>query len=285
MTLDIAGVGNVVIKTSFGTSWTLNDIRYIPGLKRRLISVGKLDEEGYHVVWEAEEAFLYNVREDKKTVKNGIVMLKMVPETPLQFGVAERLSRTFRVKSTGLRAEAPKMLWADSEEWRWKDTSLAHLKVFGCDSFVKVKDVCEEAMRCTFIGNDSDEMRYKFQDTKSYQVIQSRDITFVDLIYGARSATDSNRLTKPIQNSQVVLVDIPENLTENDSIVTEHGLSLKISQSPGGSSDTSEESKNNGSFEDSERQMKNTLKTEHPLRREALRLHMYEDPPKSPGLQ
>nr|GEY50900.1 retrovirus-related Pol polyprotein from transposon TNT 1-94 [Tanacetum cinerariifolium] len=25
------------------------DVRYIPGLKRRLISVGQLDEEGYHV--------------------------------------------------------------------------------------------------------------------------------------------------------------------------------------------------------------------------------------------
>ncbi|GKF67094.1 hypothetical protein Tco_0193611, partial [Tanacetum coccineum] len=114
---------------------------------------------------------------------NEIVMLKMVPKTPLQFGVAERLSRTFRAKSTGLRAETQKMLWADSvstsnliyripyipiglhileKEWRGNDTSLAHLKVFGCDSFVKVKDVCGEAMKCTFIGSDSDEMRYSY---------------------------------------------------------------------------------------------------------------------------
>ncbi|GJS12560.1 retrovirus-related pol polyprotein from transposon TNT 1-94 [Tanacetum coccineum] len=48
-TLDIANVGDVVLKTSFGTSWTLKDVRYIPGLKRRLISVGQLNEEGYHV--------------------------------------------------------------------------------------------------------------------------------------------------------------------------------------------------------------------------------------------
>ncbi|GJQ94849.1 retrovirus-related pol polyprotein from transposon TNT 1-94 [Tanacetum coccineum] len=49
-TLDIAGVGDVVLKTSFGTSWTLKDVRYIPGLKRRrLISAGQLEEEGYHV--------------------------------------------------------------------------------------------------------------------------------------------------------------------------------------------------------------------------------------------
>ncbi|GKE33275.1 hypothetical protein Tco_1452597 [Tanacetum coccineum] len=77
-------------------------------------------------------------------------MLKMVLKTPLQFGVAKRLSRTFRAESTRLRVEASNMLWADSvstayliyhipyvsiglripeEEWRGKDTSLAHLKL------------------------------------------------------------------------------------------------------------------------------------------------------------
>ncbi|GKF51700.1 hypothetical protein Tco_0148167 [Tanacetum coccineum] len=48
-TLDIIGVGDVVLKTSFGSSWTPKDVRYIPSLKRRLILVGQLDEEGYHV--------------------------------------------------------------------------------------------------------------------------------------------------------------------------------------------------------------------------------------------
>ncbi|GKD02704.1 hypothetical protein Tco_1177678, partial [Tanacetum coccineum] len=66
---------------------------------------------------EAEEAFFHNVREDKETVEvgatgvaNEIVMLKMVPETPLLFGVAERLSQTFRAENMGLHAEAPKIL-------------------------------------------------------------------------------------------------------------------------------------------------------------------------------
>ncbi|GKE67265.1 hypothetical protein Tco_1521426, partial [Tanacetum coccineum] len=67
------------------------------------------------------------------------------------------------------------------------------------------------------------------------------------------SATDSSSLTKPIQKSQVVLVDIPENLAENDSIVSKHRLSSEITQSSGGSLDTSEGSKNSGSFEDSGR--------------------------------
>ncbi|GJU98427.1 hypothetical protein Tco_1327698 [Tanacetum coccineum] len=40
---------------------------------------------------------------------------------------------------------------------------------------------------------------------------------------------------------------------ENDSMVAEHGLSLEITQSPGGSSDMSERSENSRSFKDSER--------------------------------
>ncbi|GJW01948.1 hypothetical protein Tco_1560804 [Tanacetum coccineum] len=63
-------------------------------------------------------------------------------------------------------------------------------------------------MKCTFIGSGSDEMRYSFQDMKSYQ---------------------------------------------SDSIVAEHGLSSEITQSLGGSSDTSEGSENSGSFVDSGR--------------------------------
>ncbi|GJY34022.1 hypothetical protein Tco_0418491 [Tanacetum coccineum] len=47
--------------------------------------------------------------------------------------------------------------------------SHTHLKVFGCDSFVKVKDVCGEAMKCTFLGSGLDDVRYSFRDTKSHQ--------------------------------------------------------------------------------------------------------------------
>ncbi|GJY83783.1 retrovirus-related pol polyprotein from transposon TNT 1-94, partial [Tanacetum coccineum] len=296
-TLNIVGVGDVVLKTSFGTSWTLKDVRYIPGLKRRLILVGQLDKEGYHVgfgdqQWKVTKGSLvvahgnkrrslYMVkdwyeyvsfqRQRSRCMEDRYLLLgwskfiqkamalhllhqskdpaTMIPLSKIAagvaFGVAERLSQTYRAESMRLHVEDPKMLWADSvsmtyliycipyvliglhipeEEWRGKDTSLTHLKVFGCDSFVKVKDV-----------------------------IRSRDITFMDSIYEARTTTDSSSLTKPIQKSQVVLVDILKNLAENDNIVAEHRLSSKITQSLGGSSDTSEGSENNGSFENSGR--------------------------------
>nr|GEW59748.1 hypothetical protein [Tanacetum cinerariifolium] len=255
MTLDIAGVGDVILKTFFGTSWTLKDVRYIPGLKRRLISVGQLDEEGYHVVfedqqWKVTKGSLAVVRGNKRgslyMVEIGMDMLAskgnvldvrkvdiysckpgglgkqkkisfiMSVKTMklerrcgrynanLQFGVTERLSRTFRAESTGFRVEAPKMLWADSvsttfliyrisyfpiwlrileEEWRWKDTSLAHLKAAA-------------------------QMKY-------------------DTVFGLRESPGY-----PKQRYYICVLDL-------------------WSQSLGGSSDTSEGSKNSDSFEDS----------------------------------
>ncbi|GJU76601.1 hypothetical protein Tco_1273671 [Tanacetum coccineum] len=59
-----------------------------------------------------ENIILHNVSEDKETAKVGAIGVAI--ETPLQFGVAERLSRTFRAESTRIRVEASKMLWADS---------------------------------------------------------------------------------------------------------------------------------------------------------------------------
>ena len=45
--LEIKGKGDVCIKTPAGNQWTLKDVRYIPGLKRNLISIGQLDSTGY----------------------------------------------------------------------------------------------------------------------------------------------------------------------------------------------------------------------------------------------
>ncbi|GJZ09218.1 retrovirus-related pol polyprotein from transposon TNT 1-94 [Tanacetum coccineum] len=216
-TLDIAGIGDVVLKTSFGTSWTLKDVRYIPGLKRRLISVGQLDEEGYHIGFEDQQW---------KVIKGGLVVVRrnkrgslyMVEVHPEGIGVIIEGNG-----SAALYLLLQARWYGDAEE------AFLHNVREGKETVeVGATGVAErclrEAMKCTFIGNDSDEMRYSFRDTKSHQVIRSRDITFVDSIYGAKSATDSSSLTKPIQKSQVVLVDIPENLAENDNIVAEHGL-------------------------------------------------------------
>ncbi|PKI33847.1 hypothetical protein CRG98_045765 [Punica granatum] len=45
--LEIAGKGDVRIKTPNGLVWQLRGVRHIPDLKRNMIFVGQLDDEGY----------------------------------------------------------------------------------------------------------------------------------------------------------------------------------------------------------------------------------------------
>nr|GEV17968.1 hypothetical protein [Tanacetum cinerariifolium] len=342
-------------------------VRYILGLKRRLISVGQIDEEGYHVgfgdqQWKVTKAIdgrgnaaLWHQRlgcmsekgmkilalngripDLQKAVvgfcepcvlgkQNKVSFVKygntrklhrlelvhtdvydptsvasiggfryyvtFIDDNSMKNGVAKRMNRTLNERAKSMRLHAATTTYLINrepfvplgfrileEEWQGKEVSLAHLRVFGCDSYVKVKDVARDklnakSMKCTFIGYGSDEMGYRFWDSKSHKVVQSRDVIFNDdSLYGAKAATDSSKLTNPNQKDQVVLEDSPENLT-NKSIVVEHGLSLEITQSPCGSSNTNEGSKIVGASRIVEAQMKKTLKKENSLRRKALRLH------------
>ncbi|GJX77039.1 hypothetical protein Tco_0323850 [Tanacetum coccineum] len=155
-TLDIAGVGGVVLKTSFGTSWNLKDVKYIPDLKKRLISVRQLDDEGSRKVW---VYFLKN----KSEVFNIFKKWKVTMEN-----------------ETNLRVKFLKSDMVDSivaESSLRKEVSLAQFRVFGCDSHIKVKDVAKDkldakSMKCTFIGYGSDEMGYRFWDSKGHKVVQ-----------------------------------------------------------------------------------------------------------------
>ncbi|VFQ59873.1 unnamed protein product [Cuscuta campestris] len=46
--LDVMGMGDIVLKTPV-SFWTLKDVRVVPGLKKSLISVSQLDEQGHEV--------------------------------------------------------------------------------------------------------------------------------------------------------------------------------------------------------------------------------------------
>jgi len=47
-TLDVTGMGDIVLKTPVGF-WTLKDVRIVPSLRKSLISVKQLDEQGHEV--------------------------------------------------------------------------------------------------------------------------------------------------------------------------------------------------------------------------------------------
>ncbi|GJR19775.1 retrovirus-related pol polyprotein from transposon TNT 1-94 [Tanacetum coccineum] len=306
-----SGVRDVVLKTSFGTSWTLKDVSLVVARGNECESIymvevpfnginATIDSRGNTALWHQRLRHMSEKEEDPVTMlplsmtttgsrehneycaENEIRMLKIVSETPQRNDVAERMNRTLneRAKSIRLHAGLPNIFWKDSvttaaylinrgpsvplgfripyEEWQGKEVSLAHLRIFVCDSYVKVKDVARDkldakSVKCTFIGYGSDEMAYRFWGSKGHTVVRSKDVTFNEgSLYRAKAAINSSNLTKLNQKDQVVLKDSLENLT-NKSIVAEHGLSSEITQSPGESSDTSEGSENNRNFEDSRR--------------------------------
>ncbi|KAD7117306.1 hypothetical protein E3N88_04574 [Mikania micrantha] len=159
---------------------------------------------------------------------HGIKMIKIVPETPQQNGVAERMNMTLneRARSMRLNAGLPKTFWADAvntaaylinrgpsvplgfkipeEEWQEKDASLKHLRVFGCSAYSLLKDVDRDkldskAKKCTFIGYGSDSMGYRLWDFESRKVIRCKHVTF-----------NEAELYKDRKESSVILKDYVE---------------------------------------------------------------------------
>ncbi|XP_076951977.1 uncharacterized protein LOC143625559 [Bidens hawaiensis] len=68
--LDVTGMGDVNLVTPLGTVWNLKNVRVIPSLKRRLISVSQLDELGMEVKfgggkWKLTKASLVIARENR----------------------------------------------------------------------------------------------------------------------------------------------------------------------------------------------------------------------------
>ena len=50
-TLDVVGLGDVRISLPNGSIWLLEKVRHIPNLRRNLISVGQLDDEGHVILF------------------------------------------------------------------------------------------------------------------------------------------------------------------------------------------------------------------------------------------
>jgi len=65
-TLDVRGMGDIVLKTPIGF-WTLKDVRVVPSLTKSLISVRQLDELGHEVKFGNQQW---------KVVKGNLVMAR-----------------------------------------------------------------------------------------------------------------------------------------------------------------------------------------------------------------
>ena len=151
--------------------------------------------------------------------ENGIRMIKTVPGTPEQNGVAERMNRTLNERARCMRIQSglPKMFWAEAvntaaylinrgpsvplnyqlpeEVWSGKEVNLSHLRVFGCTSYVLTnpdnRDKLDpKARKCYFIGYGTDMYGYKFWDYQDKKIIRSRNVTFNEYMFYKDTSTE-----------------------------------------------------------------------------------------------
>ena len=169
--------------------------------------------------------------------ENGIRMIKTVPGTPEQNGVAERMNRTLneRIRCMRIQSGLPKVFWADAistaaylinrgpsvplgyqlpeEVWSGNEVNLSHLKVFGCASYILLNSNSRDkldpkAKRCYFIGYGSDMYGYRFWDDQNKKIIRSRNVTFNEnMFYKDKIAEFANANKKP---EQVSLEEVSE---------------------------------------------------------------------------
>ncbi|KAL8106789.1 hypothetical protein AgCh_023527 [Apium graveolens] len=123
----------------------------------------------------------------------GIRMIKTIPETPQQNGVAERMNRTLneRAKSMRLHAGLPKMFWADAV------STAAYLINRGPSSPLGFKIPEEEWQE------------KEVELTK--KVVRSRDVTFNEnVVYKDKLVVDSEFTKEQPEKEEAVLEDITE---------------------------------------------------------------------------
>ncbi|VFQ79034.1 unnamed protein product [Cuscuta campestris] len=136
--LEVTGMGNMMLKTSVGL-WTLKDVRVVPALKKSLISVRQLDEQGHEVKFRDGQW---------KVVKGNLVMacgrksgsLYMV-ELPSE-GVTASVQKRNKVRFTESRGqnkvvyarEKPRATGQTRDERAWKGSRRPVRGIFGSGS-------------------------------------------------------------------------------------------------------------------------------------------------------
>jgi len=57
----VSSVGTIIFQREHGSRLTLTDVKYVPGLKRNLVSITMLEDRGYDVVFSKGKVFLRHI--------------------------------------------------------------------------------------------------------------------------------------------------------------------------------------------------------------------------------
>eukprot|EP00253_Pinus_taeda_P013261 PITA_13261 len=149
---------------------------------------------------------------DRYYSKCGIHREKIIPRTPQENGVLERMNRTTmeRTRCMRLHAGFPLQFWADAvdivvylrnrgpsssldggvpeEAWTGKKLNYSFLKPFGCEAFVHINkenrtNLETKSKKCTFIGYGVNDFGYRLYDYENHKIIRSKDVIFNEKVW------------------------------------------------------------------------------------------------------
>ena len=149
----------------------------------------------------------YSKEFDRCYSENGIRREKIVPGTPQENGVSERMNRTIteRARCMRLHAGLPLQFWVDvvdaavylinrgpsssldggilEEAWTGKKVKYSFLKTFGCEAFSHINKANRtkleaKSKKCTFIGYGVNDFSYRLYDYENLKIIRSRNVIF-----------------------------------------------------------------------------------------------------------
>ena len=157
----------------------------------------RLDNGGEYCIKEFDDYYSYH----------GIRREKIVPGTPQENGVSERMNMTIMegARSRRLHAGFPLQFKANAidtavylinigpssslygripeVEWIEKKVNYSFLKTFGCEAFVHIDKenrtkLEAKSKKCTFIGYGVNDFGYCLWDYENHKIIRSRDFIF-----------------------------------------------------------------------------------------------------------
>ena len=162
----------------------------------------------------------------------------MVPHSPEQNGVAERMNRTLMESACSMLSHAglPNSYWAEAvataaylrnriptaaikedktpyERWYGRKPNISHLKVFGCMAYAHIPDAQRQKLdkkseKLHFVGYSIRSKGYRLFDEESRKLVVRRDVTFNETDFGQAT----HREVKPQNTVDVDVneVNVPE---------------------------------------------------------------------------
>ncbi|KAG6480986.1 hypothetical protein ZIOFF_057577 [Zingiber officinale] len=168
--LPIAHVGKTVITPRYNSNQVpLQDVYHVPGMKKNLLSVAQLTSSGHYVLFGPENV--------KKSMLKGLPQLDIRTDTicaGCQYGKAHQLP----YQESNFKAKEPLELVHSDVFGHVKQSSIGGMRymVTFIDDFSSKFD--KKAIRCIFVGYDSQRKGWKCCDPTSERCYTSRNVVF-----------------------------------------------------------------------------------------------------------